>query len=82
MKQGATTISTYPGTLPLIEVGDNDRGCVVRFGRVALRLTAEPGGVVRVTIFGEKAHKWSGGDLIIVAQDVAPDAWRKGTASR
>ena len=60
MKQGQTTLSTHPATLPLVEVGNNDRGVVVSFGRVGVRLTAEPGGTgnVRVAIFGAREFGW------------------------
>lgn len=44
MKQGQTTLTTHPATLPLVEVGNNDGGVIVRFGRVGARLTDEPGG--------------------------------------
>ncbi len=60
MKQGATTLETYPATLPLVRVGDNDRGVVVDFGRIGVRLTTEPGGTgnVRVAIFGAAEYGW------------------------
>ena len=60
MKQGQTTLSTHPATLPLVEVGNNDQGVVVSFGRVSVRLTAEPGGTgnVRVAIFGAREYGW------------------------
>lgn len=60
MKQGQTTLSTHPATLPLVEVGNNDRGVVVSFGRVSVRLTVEPGGTgnVRVAIFGAREFGW------------------------
>lgn len=57
MKQGQTTLSTHPATLPLVEVGNNDRGVVVSFGRVSVRLTVEPGNV-RVAIFGSREFGW------------------------
>lgn len=65
MKQGQTILSTYPATLPLVRVGDDDRGVVVDFGRVALRLTAEPGGTgnVRVAIFGAREFGWPAPDV-------------------
>lgn len=72
MKQGPTTLSTHPATLPLVEVGNNEQGVVVRFGRVAVRLTAEPGGTgnVRVAIFGAREFGWPAPEV----------AWREATA--
>lgn len=60
MKQGQTTLSTHPATLPLVEVGNNDQGVIVSFGRVSVRLTTEPGGTgnVRVAIFGAREFGW------------------------
>lgn len=71
MKQGQTTLSTHPATLPLVEVGNNDQGVVVRLGRVSVRLTAEPGGTgnVRVAIFGAREFGWPAPDV----------AWQEAT---
>lgn len=65
MKQGQTILSTHSGTIPLVTVGDNDQGVVVSFGRVAVRLTAEPGGTgnVRVAIFGAAEFGWPAPDV-------------------
>ncbi len=71
MKQGQTTLSTHPATLPLVEVGNNDQGVIVSFGRVSVRLTAEPGGTgnIRVAIFGAREFGWPAPTL----------AWRAAT---